>query len=116
MTVQLRQFDAAAVSINFLPDLTAADGEVLLSRSYVCTTDENGLGTINLPVRSSGSIRYKFFIVNPAGGVSTGQFYLEAGSTVDLADLIAGAAPATDTLKDYVDMKIQELRNEIFLD
>lgn len=104
--VQLTEFSPRANEIEFLPRLTGADGEVLLARSYVCTTDEEGAGEIELPVRSSGTIRYGWRIVNPAGGESKGTFELEAGGDIDLSDLIAGSPAATDSVRDYVDEKI----------
>lgn len=95
--------------VTFTPKrLTAADDDVLLRQVYVVRVDANGEATIALPVRESGTITYQYEI--PAvNGKSKGEFNLEAGSPIDLADLIEGSPEASDSIQQYIDGKIAEI-------
>ena len=104
--VRIREFSPAAGEVIFVPRLAASDGEVLPSRPFVCTTDAEGYGEVELPVKSSGTIRYQFIIRNPEGGKNTGVIELEAGEDIDLSELIAGSPAATESVRDYVDEKL----------
>lgn len=94
-----------ARTLKFLPDLTSADDTLVLSKHYQVTTEDDGTGTISLPVKASGTIRYRYEIPS-ATGVSKGSFYLSAGAAIELDDLIAAGGAVTDTITDYVDSKI----------
>lgn len=84
-------------------------GDVLLQKSYVVVVDESGAATIDLPVKSSGTITYRYEL--PANnGVSKGTFNLEAGSAIDLSNLIAGSPEASDSVRDYIDAAVAALR------
>jgi hypothetical protein len=82
----------AAKTVRFMPDLTAADLQILLERYYDATLN-TGLGTtslsgsINLPVRADGTISYKveFPVSN---GKNSHYIYLEDGSAIDLSELL----------------------------
>lgn len=90
--------------IEFTPDLTSVDGDVLLKKVYVFTTDAAGDATIALPVKASGTIRYTYKLpTDQARYRSTGEFYLEAGSAIDLDDLIVAGVVSTDSVEQYVD-------------
>lgn len=89
--------------IEFTPDLTSVDGDVLLKKVYVFTTDASGDATIALPVKASGTIRYTYKLpTDQARYRSTGEFYLEAGSAIDLDDLITAGVVATDSVIEYI--------------
>lgn len=94
-------------TLRFIPDLTSVDGDVLIQRRYKAVTDDDGVATIALPVKASGSIRYEYEIPRD-GGKSTGEFYLSAGAAIDLDDLIALGGEATDTIQEYIDEQIDE--------
>lgn len=90
--------------IEFTPDLTSVDGDVLLKKVYVFTTDAAGDATIALPVKASGTIRYTYKLpTDQARYRSTGEFYLDAGSAIDLDDLIVAGVVSTDSVEQYVD-------------
>lgn len=96
--------------VKFMPvRLTAADSDVLLKQHYSVRVDADGSATIALPVRSSGTITYQYEM--PAvNGVSKGKFNLEAGASIDLADLIEGSPEASDSIQQYIDGKIAEVK------
>jgi hypothetical protein len=82
----------AAKTVRFIPDLTAADLQVLLERYYdvnlstgIGTTTLSG--TIALPVQTSGTIAYRveFPVSN---GKNSHYVYLESGSPIDLSELL----------------------------
>lgn len=100
--------------LRFTPDLASVDGDVLLQKQYKVTTDEDGVATVALPVKASGSLKYDYEIPRD-GGKSTGTFYLSAGSAIDLDDLIAAGGVATDSVIEYVDQAVAEAVGNIDL-
>ena len=83
---------AAAKTVRFIPDLTAADLQILLERYYeVSLTTGVGTttlsGSINLPVQASGTIPYRveFPVSN---GKNSHYIYLASGSAIDLSELL----------------------------
>lgn len=83
---------AAAKTVRFMPDLTAADLQMLLERYYdVSLTTGIGTttlsGSISLPVRASGTIPYKveFPVSN---GKNSHYIHLESGAAIDLSELL----------------------------
>lgn len=105
VNIQLREQNPRARIVSFKPRLTGADGDALLEIKYSTTTNASGAGSINLPVKSSGSIRYDWE-VEKEDGLSTGYFHLAAGSAVLFADLIVAGDEASETVLDYVDSQI----------
>ncbi|MEP7077078.1 MAG: hypothetical protein ABI878_14830 [Acidobacteriota bacterium] len=107
VSIALIEQTPRARKVRFIPDLASlGDDTLLLNKDYSVTTDALGVATINLPVKASGSIRYRYEIPN-INGISHGYFYLSAGAAVNLEDLIvAGATGITNTLQDYVDAAI----------
>ncbi len=86
----------------FKPNLTSLlDGGVLLQQQYTVTTNASGVGSINLPVKASGSIYYKVEIPK-VGGKWLGHFVLEAGSAITLDDLLAAGGSVTQSVIDYI--------------
>lgn len=83
---------AAAQTVRFIPDLTAADAQLLLERYYdVSLTTGIGTttlsGSIALPVQASGTIPYRveFPVSN---GKNSHYIYLESGTSIDLSELL----------------------------
>jgi len=98
-------------SLRFTPRLASVDGDVLLQRPFVVDTDEDGVATIDLPVKASGSLRYDYEIPKYSG-VSKGHFFLSAGSAIDLDDLIAAGGVATDSVIEYIEERLEEVETE----
>lgn len=94
--------------LRFTPDLTSVDGDLLIAERYEVTTDEDGIGSIDLPVKASGTIRWIVEIPRD-GGVSSAVFYLAAGSAIDLADALAAGEIASQSVLEYVDAAIAGL-------
>jgi hypothetical protein len=113
INVDLKQLNPKAEKIKFTPDLTGADGEILLAKVYQFTTETDGTKSITLPVKSSGYIRYAYEI--PAGGQfpSRGKFLLSAGAAIDLADLIAAGGTYRDSVYDYIDTELAQLGGDM---
>lgn len=86
--ISLEQQVQGPTLLRFVPALTGVDGEVLLAREYTVTTDVNGQATIALPVPSTASIKYKYYLPRGTGGYSTGSFYLSAGPPISLDSLL----------------------------
>lgn len=88
-------------TVRFTPVLTALDDGLLLESDYTTDTDDTGAGTIDLPVKDVGAIRYDYEI--PSGnGVSVGRFYLAAGDDIDLDTLIVAGGAATDAIVELI--------------
>lgn len=104
VTISLVEQTPRARRLVFIPDLTSADADLVLNKSYSVTTDANGNGSIDLPVKSTGSIRYRYEIPS-ISGLSRGSFSLAAGASIELDDLIAAGGVASDSLQDYVDAR-----------
>lgn len=94
--------------LRFTPDLASVDGDVLLQKQYKVTTDEDGIATVALPVKATGSLKYDYEIPRD-GGKSIGTFYLSAGSAIDLDDLIAAGGVATDSVIEYIEERLEEI-------
>lgn len=93
--------------IEFTPDLTSVDGDVLLKKVYVFTTDAAGDATIALPVKASGTIRYTYKLpTDQARYPSTGEFLLATGSAIDFDELITLDVAETDTVRTYMDAAV----------
>jgi hypothetical protein len=108
VTIRLEQQTAKAVTLVFRPNLTGADDEVLLQRSYKVTTGADGTASIALPVSSEGSITYNYEIPGEGKEINTGSFSIAAGSAISLDDLINLGASATPSLQDYIDDAIEQ--------
>lgn len=92
----------------FLPELTGDGDDVLLERYYEVETDPvTGVGSIDLPVKASGTITYRFEI-SSYNGTTRGKVNVSPGDPISLGELILSNAPATDPLKDYVDLVLSE--------
>jgi len=103
INVSLLTQKAGKHTIEFTPDLTSVDGDVLLKRKYVFVTDTTGDATIALPVKASGTIRYTYKLpTDQARYPSTGEFYLESGSAIDLDDLLALGTESSDAILDAI--------------
>jgi len=103
INVSLLTQKAGKHSIEFTPDLTSVDGDVLLKRKYVFVTDTTGDATIALPVKASGTIRYTYKLpTDQARYPSAGEFYLEAGSAIDLDELLALGTESSDAILDAI--------------
>ncbi len=98
--------------IYFIPVLTSDDGDLLLEEQYNVTTDEDGVATIDLPVKDSGNIRYNYELPGN-DGTSLGYFLLAAGDPIDLGDLLVAGDVASDSVQQYVDAAIAEALDEI---
>jgi hypothetical protein len=88
-------------TVRFIPVLSALDDGLLIESDYTTDTDEEGVGTIDLPVKDTGTIRYDYEIPS-SNGVTTGRFYLAAGADIDLDDLIVAGGAATDSLIELI--------------
>lgn len=111
INIALQEQSPKARTLKFLPDTTGADGELLLNKYYSATTESDGTGTIDLPVKSSGTIRYKVNLPTPTG-TKTFSFYLSAGSDIDLSDLIAAGGAATDSVVDFTEANFLKYSGE----
>lgn len=108
VTISLLEQTPQERVLRFSPDLSSVAGEILIERRYKAVTDENGEGAIDLPVKDTGSIRYEYEIPRNQGK-STGEFFLSAGATISLDDLIALGGEATDSIIDYIDEALDGL-------
>src|SRR4051812_47080811 len=106
-TVNIHIVPARQYVLTFRPDSgSLGDDTLLVSSEYEVTTDSSGVGSVELPVPATGSVRYSFHVIN---GNFEGSFYLGAGPAVNLEDLIALGGTSTDqTINDYIDNKIAE--------
>lgn len=101
VNIKLRSQGASAFqTVIFRPQLTGADGEVLLEKNYTATTDANGEASIDLPCPAS----YTAQLPSDAGS-SEASFDLNDGGAIDLDALIVAGSTITDTISDYVDRK-----------
>jgi|GEM_PF-7049859 len=103
VNIKLKEQEAGIRKVRFLPDVTPGDDDLILNEYYSVMTDANGLASIDLPTKATGTVRYKCEIPNQIGGDNAGSFYLAAGGAVDLEDLLATGVPATETVKAAID-------------
>ena len=98
--------DVDGVVLYFKPEaVVGSNGEVLIRTTTSVTVNSTGVGTVDLPIRPTGSIRYRCKIGND-GELGTFKFYLEAGAAIDIWQLVDGGSAATQSVKDYVDEKV----------
>lgn len=102
-------------TVVFKPRLASVDGGALLQQVYSVTTNSSGVGSIALPVKTGGSIRYDYEIPK-VGGKSIGHFVLAPGSAVDLHDLIAAGGMPSDSVLDYIDDAISGISGNVATD
>jgi hypothetical protein len=101
INIALQEQTPRVRKLKFLPDVTGST-ELLLQKYYTTTTNASGVGSIDLPVKPSGTIRWRVALPSDSG-MQTKTFYLSAGDDVDLGDLVAAGGAATQTVLDYVD-------------
>lgn len=111
ITTDFRQQHEGVVTMKFRPiRAIGSDDEVLLSKNYTFFTDDQGVLSFALPVKSTGSIVYSYELPGPRGDQpSTGRFNLEAGDAIDLSELIEAGSPIPPSLQEYVDQQIAAL-------
>jgi hypothetical protein len=91
-----------ARTLRFYPALTSLeDGSVLLEEKYETTTDDEGVGTLELPVLENGSVRYDVELPG-SNGKSTARVYVTPGDPIDLAELLALSGGMTDNIAAYI--------------
>src|SRR5687768_9116477 len=96
-TVNLALKPPAAYKVDFYPDVTSlGDDTLLLAQKYSVTTLADGTGSISLPTKVSGTIRWTTYLPS-ANGSTKHVFYLGPGAAINLEDVLAAGVIATQT-------------------
>ena len=87
---------ATSATVKFIPDLAAGDGQVLLEETYTATVTASPAattltGSIALPVKAVGYIAYRVQFPRESG-YNEHYIYVNAGSAIDLSDLMSLSA------------------------
>lgn len=103
---------ATSATVKFIPDLAAGDGQVLLEETYTATVTASPAattltGSIALPVKAVGYIAYRVQFPRESG-YNEHYIYVNAGSAIDLSELLtlSAAAGVELVLNDLQDVTI----------
>jgi hypothetical protein len=103
--ISLREPHAAKRTCYFDVEITSADGDVILAKTWKAVTNSSGAATLALPTNPDGTVTVNYRLPTDKPGVyseGTFNFTHGDGSDIALSALMAAGTPASDSTIDYI--------------